>query len=119
MEIFINILLILSFLSLMIIAFIKAEKTIEKISSPQKQRLLRALLYAVVFTPTIYHHAPNTIILPFHLSTISGNLFYGYDYTVSMFASGVLAPVTFGFLIIWTILSIKDHKKSQPVYKAT
>lgn len=57
------------------------------------QSVTRAILYALAFTPTAYHHAPNTIVAPLHLSTVCGNLFYTYDYTVGMFAYGVVAPV--------------------------
>lgn len=59
-----------------------------------------ALLYAIAFTPTAYHHAPNTIVAPLHLSTVCGNVFYSYEYTADMFLSGVVFPIAVG----WTLL---------------
>jgi hypothetical protein len=62
----------------------------------------RSLLYAFAFTPTAYHHAPNTIVAPLQLPTILGNLFYPYDYTPGMFIYGVVVPVVCG----WTVIAI-------------
>lgn len=118
MEILTKILLVLCFITLLVIALRKADELIGKIVSPRKQRLLRSLLYAVTFTPTAYHHAPNTIVAPLHLPTICGNLFYGYEYTASMFAYGVVIPITFGFLAIWSILALKDRKRNSTPYKS-
>jgi hypothetical protein len=64
------------------------------------QWLARSALYAFAFTPTAYHHAPNTIVAPLHLSTIGGNLFYAYDYTPSMFLYGVAVPLACGWVVM-------------------
>ena len=78
------------------------DRKIARLADVRWQLLARSLLYAVAFTPTAYHHAPNTIVAPLHLSTICGNLFYGYDYTVGMFMYGVVVPVVCG----WALISI-------------
>ena len=78
------------------------DKKITRLADARWQLLARALLYAMAFTPTAYHHAPNTIVAPLHLSTICGNLFYAYDYTTGMFVYGVIAPVACG----WALLTI-------------
>lgn len=77
-------------------------RKIARMADLRWQVLVRSLLYAVAFTPTAYHHAPNTIIAPLHLSTICGNLFYPYDYTVAMFVYGVALPSLCG----WALISI-------------
>lgn len=112
MDIFIKIILILSFLTLAIFVLNKLNRQIDKLSSPRIQISLQSLLYAVIFTPTAYHHAPNTIIGPFHLSTIGGNLFYPYEYTFSMFATGVLAPISIGFVCFWVVLTYFHKPKA-------
>ena len=80
------------------------DRKIAKLMDVRWQLLARSLLYAFAFTPTAYHHAPNTIVAPLHLSTICGNLFYAYDYTVSMFVNGVAIPLAFGWIIITIVL---------------
>lgn len=116
MEILTKIILILCVVTLLVTTLRKADKLIERISSQKNKILLRSLLYAVVCTPTAYHHAPNTIIAPLHLPTICGNLFYGYEYTFTMLAYGVLAPVTFGFLAIWITLTFRNQYKISKSY---
>lgn len=113
MDIFIKIILILCVLALLIITFIKLNNRISKAAISNNQLVLsRAALYAVFFTPTAYHHAPNTIIAPFHLSTIGGNLFYAYEYTFSMFTYGVLMPIAIGFFVIFSVLTMQHNFKS-------
>ena len=76
MELFINILSMISIAALLIIGAIKLDTKIASMDfSRWGKTLCRSLLYAVIFTPTAYHHAPNTIVAPFHLSTIAGNIF--------------------------------------------
>lgn len=70
----------------------------------------RSLLYALAFTPTAYHHAPNTIVAPLHLPTILGNLFYPYDYTQDMFVYGVVVPVACGWALIATTLLLRTRR---------
>lgn len=116
MEILTKIIIILCFVTLLVTTLRKANGLVGRITSQRRQILLRSLLYAVVFTPTAYHHAPNTIIAPLHLPTICGNLFYGYEYTFTMLAYGVLAPVTFGFLAIWITLTFRNQYKNSKSY---
>jgi hypothetical protein len=83
------------------------DRQIARLTDVRRQVLTRSLLYAVAFTPTAYHHAPNTIVAPLHLSTICGNLFYGYDYTMGMFVNGVVLPVACGWVLIATALMFR------------
>ncbi len=92
----------------MFIAFDKARQLIKNINNMHIQRLLRSMLYAFVFVPSAYIKGINGIVGPFQLPTICGNLFYGYEYTFSMFAYGVLLPFVVGSLIIWTSMSIRS-----------
>lgn len=78
------------------------DKKIARLLDFRWQSVARAFLYALAFTPTAYHHAPNTIVAPLHLSTVCGNLFYAYDYTVGMFVYGVVAPIACS----WALLTI-------------
>lgn len=78
------------------------DRKIARLADVRQQVLVRALLYAMAFTPTAYHHAPNTIVGPLHLSTVCGNLFYAYDYTPGMFAYGVVVPI----VCSWAVLTI-------------
>ena len=80
------------------------DRRIARLADIRWQLLARSLLYAIAFTPTAYHHAPNTIVAPLQLSTICGNLFYAYDYTFSMFVYGVALPVTCGWAFITIVL---------------
>jgi hypothetical protein len=68
------------------------------------QLLTRSLLYALAFTPTVYHHAPNTIVAPLHLSTICGIMFYNYEYTAEMFLYGVALPVACSWVLISIVM---------------
>lgn len=115
MEIFFKTILILGYATTLILFLFKLDKLINNIASMKTQILLHSLLYAVVFTPTAYHHAPNTIIAPLHLSTIGGNLFYAYEYTFSMFAYGVLLPTSFGFALIWTVLTALSNRSKTAI----
>lgn len=95
--------LVAVFAAAAIVSFVVVlDRRIAKLIDIRWQLLARSLLYAFAFTPTAYHHAPNTIVAPLHLSTICGNLFYGYDYTVSMFVFGVALPLVCG----WTMIII-------------
>lgn len=51
---------------------------------------------------------PNTIVAPQHLSTLCGNLFYGYDYTARMFVYGVVVPVVCGWALISLALTFRS-----------
>lgn len=117
MEIIVKILSAVSMVVLLISVLAKADKKIGKIDTKQWQRFWRSLLYAFVFTPTIYHHAPNTIIAPLHLPTVCGNLFYGYEYTFPMFAYGVILPVLCGWagIFLFMIFREKRHNSMIPM----
>ena len=78
------------------------DRKIARLADVRRQAVARALLYAMAFTPTAYHHAPNTIVAPLHLSTVCGNLFYTYDYTIGMFVYGVVVPAACS----WALLTI-------------
>ena len=83
------------------------DRKINRLTNIRWQLIARSFLYAIAFTPTAYHHAPNTIVAPLHLSTICGNLFYGYDYTVGMFVYGVVLPVACGWMLITIALLLR------------
>ena len=80
------------------------ERRIARLADIRWQLVARSFLYAFAFTPTAYHHAPNTIVAPLHLSTLCGNLFYAYDYTVGMFVYGVAMPLACGWALITLFL---------------
>ncbi|HEX2100037.1 MAG TPA: hypothetical protein VHF69_05215 [Candidatus Synoicihabitans sp.] len=102
MEILLKILVALIWAAALVgLAFV-FDKKIARLLDARWQLVARAFLYALAFTPTAYHHAPNTIVAPLHLSTICGNLFYAYDYTVGMFAYGVVVPIACS----WALLTI-------------
>ena len=98
MKILVAVLWAAAFVSLVIVL----DRKVGRLSDLRWQLLARSLLYAVAFTPTAYHYPPNTIVAPLHLSTICGNLFYGYDYTAGMFVYDVVVPVGCG----WALISI-------------
>ncbi len=100
MDILLKILVALLSAAALVLLVIKLDRRIARLSDMRWQLLVRSLLYAVAFTPTAYHHAPNTIIAPLHLSTLCGSLFYNYDYTVGMFVYGVALPLAFGWALI-------------------
>jgi hypothetical protein len=83
------------------------DRKIARLRDIRWQLLARSLLYAFAFTPTAYHHAPNTIVAPLHLSTICGNLFYEHDYTLGMFVYGVAVPVACGWAIVTIFLLLR------------
>jgi hypothetical protein len=101
MGVLVKVLVVISWTAALIRLAIAADRRLDRLKGPW-QLAGRSLLYAVAFTPTAYHHAPNTIVAPLHLSTILGNLFYSYDYTLDMFVYGVVVPVACG----WTLIAI-------------
>ena len=106
MDIFYRVLFAVNVVGLLFFLLIFLDRKIKRIQHEGWQLFWRSLLFALVLTPTAYHHAPNTIVAPFHLSTICGNLFYNYDYTVSMFVFGVVMPVTVGWLVMGLSMKI-------------
>jgi hypothetical protein len=104
MDILIKILVAALAATTLVCVVIVLDGKIARLSDVRWQLFARSLLYALAFTPTAYHHAPNTIVAPLHLSTICGNLFYAYDYTVSMFVYGVAAPLVCGWMLITIFL---------------
>jgi hypothetical protein len=103
-NLMLNILIILLSATIIISTVVVLDRKITRILNIRWQLLARSALYAFAFTPTAYHHAPNTIVAPLHLSTISGNLFYGYEYTASMFVYGILLPLACGWAIAIVLL---------------
>jgi hypothetical protein len=95
------------------------DRKIAKLADVRWQLLARSALYAFAFTPTAYHHAPNTIVAPLHLSTICGNLFYAYDYTPGMFVYGVAVPMACGWAVITMFLLFRLQLPGQSVRPAT
>jgi hypothetical protein len=83
------------------------DRKIARIADVRWQLLARSILYALAFTPTAYHHAPNTIVAPLHLSTIGGNLFYSHEYTMGMFVYGVCAPLICGWVVAVIVLLVR------------
>jgi hypothetical protein len=104
MDILIKILMVAFTAAVLVCIVIALDRRIARLGDVRWQLLARSLLYAFAFTPTAYHHAPNTIVAPLHLSTIFGNLFYGYDYTAGMFIWGVAAPLLCGWMLIMIVL---------------
>ena len=107
MDIFAKIFVAVAAASAIVATVMFIDRKIARIADLRWQLLARSLLYAIAFTPTAYHHAPNTIVAPLHLSTICGNLFYGYEYTAGMFLYGVALPVAFGWAVIAFVLLIR------------
>ena len=104
MDILMKILVALLSAAALISLVIVLDGKIARLSDMRWKLLARSLLYAVAFTPTVYHHASNTIIAPLHLSTICGSLFYSYEYTLDMFVYGVALPITCGWALITIVL---------------
>lgn len=112
MEILLKILVAAVAAVALVLLVVLLERRIARMADVRWQLLARSLLYAFAFTPTAYHHAPNTIIAPLHLSTLCGNLFYGYDYTAGMFLYGVALPIACGWAVISLVLFLR--MKSRP-----
>lgn len=110
MDILLKVLIAVLWAAALICLVVTFEKKIARLTDVRWQPLARATLYSVAFTPTAYHHAPNTIVAPLHLSTICGNLFYAYDYTIGMFVYGVAAPLVCG----WALLTIIFLSQKRP-----
>jgi len=104
MDILMKILLAATAAAALVSLVIVLERRIARLADVRWQLVARSLLYAFAFTPTAYHHAPNTIVAPLHLSTLCGNLFYAYDYTASMFFYGVVVPLACGWALITMFL---------------
>jgi hypothetical protein len=104
MDILIKILVAVLSAAALVSLVIVLDSKITRLTDIRWQLFARSLLYAVAFTPTAYHHAPNTIVAPLHLSTICGNLFYSYEYTAGMFLYGVALPLTCGWVLITIVL---------------
>lgn len=102
MDLFLKILIAVTAGGALVVAVVLGERALGRLHDPRWRALARASLFAFALTPTAYHHAPNTIVAPLHLSTICGHLFYGYTYTVTMFVQGVLMPI----VCAWVLLSI-------------
>ena len=100
MDILIKILVAATAAAALVSLVIILERRIARLTDIRWQLVARSLLYAFAFTPTAYHHAPNTIVAPLHLSTLCGNLFYAYDYTVGMFVYGVAMPLVCGWALV-------------------
>jgi len=92
------------------------DQKIDRLTDLRWRLLARSLVYAVAFTPTAYHYAPNTIIAPLHLSTLGGNLFYGHDYTFGMFAYGVAIPLACGWALITIVLLFRQLRRSETIF---
>jgi hypothetical protein len=104
MDIPLKILVAVLWAAALVSLVIVLDRKIARLTDIRWQLVARSLLYAVAFTPTAYHHAPNTIVAPLHLSTICGHLFYAYDYTHAMFTYGVALPLAFGWVMITIVL---------------
>ena len=104
MNVMLKILLIVLAAAVLLFIVAALDRRIARIADVRWQLLARSVLYAFAFTPTAYHHAPNTIVAPLHLSTIGGNLFYPHEYTLSMFVYGVCAPLVCGWLVTVIVL---------------
>ena len=102
MDIAMKILVAVLWTAALVSLVVVLDRKIARLADIRWQLLARSLLYAAAFTPTAYHHAPNTIVAPLHLSTVCGNLFYGYDYTLGMFVYGVVVPVACS----WTLIAM-------------
>ena len=101
MSILLKVLVVISWTAALIGLVIAVDRRLARLNG-RWQLPGQSLLYALAFTPTAYHHAPNTIVAPLHLSTILGNLFYSYAYTLDMFVYGVAVPVACGWTLIAT-----------------
>jgi len=106
-------LLVVALVAFALVSFVVVvERRIARFKDLRWQLFARSLLYAIAFTPTAYHHAPNTIVAPLHLSTLCGTLFYAYDYTVEMFLYGVAVPLTCGWMLITLVLLFRNLPRS-------
>ena len=108
MDILMKILVAVLSAAALVSLVIVLDSRIARWSDMRWQLFARSLLYAVAFTPTAYHHARNTIVAPLHLSTIWGNLFYSYEYTLGMFVYGVALPLTCGWALITIVLLFRQ-----------
>jgi len=113
MNVVLKILMIAVAASALISVVVVLDRKVARILDVRWQLLARSALYAFAFTPTAYHSAPNTIVAPLHLSTIGGNLFYGHDYTLAMFAYGVALPLLCGWAAIFVVLLFRLQWPSQ------
>jgi hypothetical protein len=104
MAILMKVAVLLVVIAAIITAVIVLDRKIARLADFRWRLLARSLLYALAFTPTVFHHPPNTIVAPLHLSTIGGNLFYAYDYTLEMFLYGVVVPLICGWAVMIFIL---------------
>jgi hypothetical protein len=104
MNVMLSVLMVVVAAAALLAAVVVLDRRIARIPDVRWQLLARSALYAFAFTPTAYHYAPNTIVAPLHLSTIGGNLFYGHDYTLSMFTYGVVLPLLFGWAVTFVVL---------------
>lgn len=104
MNVMLKVLMIAVVAAALISIVVVLDRRIIKILDIRWQSLARSALYALAFTPTAYHHAPNTIVAPLHLSTVGGNLFYDHDYTLGMFAYGVALPLLCAWAAILVFL---------------
>jgi hypothetical protein len=102
MDILMKILAVVLWAAAVVWLVVFLDRKIARLADARWQALARAFLYAMAFTPTAYHHAPNTIVAPLHLSTVCGNLFYAYEHTIGMFVYGVVVPVACS----WVLLTI-------------
>ena len=93
----------------LVLGLVLAERGLEQVRNPRQTLLWRSMLYAFLLTPTAYHHPPNTIVAPLHLSTIGGHLFYGYEYTLEMFLFGVALPLMVGWaaIVLFLVFAMK------------
>ena len=117
MDILIKILVVAAAAATLVSVVIVMDRRIARFTDLRWRLLLRSLLYAFAFTPTAYHHTPNTIVAPLHLSTICGNLFYSYDYTAGMFVYGVAVPLMCGWMLIAIFLLFR-MKPARPAWKS-
>ena len=92
---------------LLLYLVVVVDKRIRMIHDFRWRLLAQSFVYAFAFTPTAYHYSPNTIIAPLHLSTVSGNLFYSYEYTLGMFTWGVFMPILFGWAVCFIFMAFR------------
>lgn len=109
MIIFLKVLAVVSWTTAIICAAMAIDRRLARLDSLW-QLAGRSLLYAIAFTPTAYHHAPNTIVAPLQLPTILGTLFYPYDYTPDMFVYGVVVPVACGWTLTAAVLLFRARR---------
>ena len=110
MEILVKIVALTCTAAVLVLCLWKIEARLQSMPRSVSRSFLRSLLFAILLTPTAYHHAPNTIVAPLHLSTMAGSLFYQYDYTLSMFVNGVLLPILLGWGGIFLIITIREMR---------